>query len=475
MFAAGGLLILLAMGYAVTGLLAEDDPDNPQGSAADADMDARDTEDDETPMTEGTDLADLLFGRDDDDAIEASADRPEGGAEHDMLRLGPGDHVTGSADADVFTVAATEDGTAEGTDAEVPQISDFQTGIDRLILEFDGLPEDAPEISFDSDSTPDATTVLANGLPVALLLGVTSMDLSDVEVQMIDSAGPVAETGDADADDGYHGADLMDGGTAADMLQARAAMADQLASAHDAITGGVGHDTIQGGADNDMLVGNEGDDVMLGDAGADEIYGEDGDDRIEGGAGTDFLVGGDGQDSIVGGDDGDLIFGGDGDDLLSGDGGDDYLQGGFGADTLSGGAGNDRLDGTFTAGGSVFATFDQDEGDRLDGGDGDDTILIGAQDIATGGDGADSFVTGSYIETAEVAGHVTDFNPSMDVIEVIFDPDLTPDPMITVEDFADGTGANILFEGQLILSVSGAQGLDPSMIELREVIPDRAA
>lgn len=435
-------------------------------------------------MAEGTGLADLLFGDDSDDEpapdAEVGPDAPDGGTEPDILRLGPGDHATGSADADVFAIAMPAAGTEDGIVADVPRISDFEAGVDRLILEFDGLAEDAPEISLDSDGTPDATTVLANGLPVALLLGVTAMDLSDVEVQMTGSADPVADTtvtdtGGDDSIEGHFGADLMDGGTNADMLDGRAAMAELLAGGHDAITGGVGHDTIEGSAGNDMLVGNEGDDVLLGGSGADEIYGEDGDDRIEGGAGPDFLVGGEGNDSIWGGDDNDLIFGGAGDDLLSGDEGDDYLQGGFGADTLLGGAGNDRLDGTFTTGGSIFVTFDQDEGDILDGGDGDDTILIGARDIATGGDGADRFVTGSYIETAEVAGHVTDFDPSMDVIEVIFDPDLTPDPVITVEDFDDGTGANILFEGQLILSVSGAQGLDPALIELREVVPDRAA
>ena len=165
----------------------------------------------------------------------------------------------------------------------------------------------------------------------------------------------------------------------------------------------------------------------------------------------------------------------DGNDSLSGGDGDDYLQGGFGQDTLDGGAGDDRLDGTFASGGPIFGPHDEDQGDVLNGGNGDDTIVIGAKDVATGGAGADTFVTGSYIETAEVAGHVTDFQPGHDVIEVMFDPDLTPDPVITIEDFADGTGANILFEGQLILSVSGAQGMDPALIELRSIQMDAMA
>jgi Ca2+-binding RTX toxin-like protein len=106
---------------------------------------------------------------------------------------------------------------------------------------------------------------------------------------------------------------------------------------------------------------------------------------------------------------------------------------------------------------------DEDGGGTLDGGDGEDTIVTGA--------GGDDVVAEPVIEMVEIAGHVADFEPGRDVIEVMFDPDLTPDPIVTVEDFDDGSGADILFEGQLILRVSGAQGLDPALIELHEVAP----
>ena len=76
---------------------------------------------------------------------------------------------------------------------------------------------------------------------------------------------------------------------------------------------------------------------------------------------------------------------------------------------------------------------------------------------------------------AAVAGHVTDFDPTQDVIEVMLDPDATPDPVMTVADFADGDGADILFNGEVILTVAGAQGLYPAAIILRAIDLDTAA
>lgn len=477
MLAASGLLILLAMGYAVSGMVADDGrgapDDGPPAPAPEGDDDTGGT-----AVTDGSDTGDPGFG--DEGRDPPGADPSDAAQAPVSHRIEPGDHVVGTDGADVFEMSAAANNTPE----EVARIERFQAGIDRLVLEFDGTAQDTPEIGFDTETTPGSTLVLANGLPAALLVEADGIGPDDVEVVMTAGEAIDGTEGDDtltggegdDTLDGYAGDDLLDGGTGDDLLRGREGMDSLLGgNGNDAVTGGPGTDTIEGGPDNDMLVGNEGDDLIRGGSGADEVYGEDGDDVIEGGAGTDFLVGGDGQDSLSGGDQSDLLFGNDGDDLLSGDAGDDYLQGGFGADTLLGGAGNDRLDGTFAAGDSIFGPFDEDQRDVLDGGDGDDTIVIGAGDVATGGDGADTFVSGSFIELAELAGHVSDFDPSRDVIEVMFDPELTPDPQITVEDFEDGTGAYILFEGRMILSVSGAQGLDPARIELRDITLDRVA
>lgn len=265
-------------------------------------------------------------------------------------------------------------------------------------------------------------------------------------------------------------------GTIENMLSTRAAMAELFSTNNDdAYTGGPNDDVITGTDGGDAIFGNEGNDTLTGGEGADELYGDEGDDSILGDGGDDFLVGGDGDDTLLGGAQNDQIFGSEGADLLYGGDGDDGLQGGFGADTLFGGAGNDTLDGTYGIPQDDGQPVDTDQGDQLFGGDGDDVIMIGAGDTATGGDGSDSFITTSDPDPMKQVGHVADFDPSQDVIEVLFDPETTPNPVITVSDFEDGTGANIYFNGGLILTVSGAQGLDPSIIQLRAITMSPAA
>lgn len=229
----------------------------------------------------------------------------------------------------------------------------------------------------------------------------------------------------------------------------------------DAQTGTLNDERITGGDGQNALHGDEGNDTLLAGAGNDEVYGDSGDDVLHGEAGIDFLSGGEGNDTLDGGGDRDLLFGGDGDDVLYGGAANDFLQGGMGADMLNGGSGDDVLDGVFGDG------TDQDGGDTLWGGSGDDTLIVGADDVAHGGAGADTFVSGAFVENADVAGRVEDFDPSEDRIEVVFDPFETPDPILEVLDFEDGSGADIILNGEVILSVAGAQGMDPNMIELQ--------
>lgn len=250
-----------------------------------------------------------------------------------------------------------------------------------------------------------------------------------------------------------------------EMLDARSEMDDAFGTGgEDALTGTFNDDMVTGGSGQDALFGDEGNDTLQAGAGNDELHGDFGNDQLDGGTGFDFLDGGEGDDTLDGGGDRDLLFGGEGDDVLYGGAADDFLSGGMGADMLNGGSGNDVLDGTFGNDGS-----DKDDGDVLWGGTGDDTLILGQGDTAHGGAGADTFVSGSYVENAEVAGRVEDFDPGEDRIEVIFDPSENPDPMLEVQDFADGTGADIILNGEVILSVAGAQGLDPNMIELQAI------
>ncbi len=89
---------------------------------------------------------------------------------------------------------------------------------------------------------------------------------------------------------------------------------------------------------------------------------------------------------------------------ITGTDADDHLVGTAGADHIRGGAGADTLQGGGAGAGEV---------DLLDGGDGDDRIELNAQVIATGGEGADTFVIQAPIvmgDASNLLGILTDFS-----------------------------------------------------------------
>src|SRR5690349_23479591 len=112
---------------------------------------------------------------------------------------------------------------------------------------------------------------------------------------------------------------------------------------------------IDGTANDDVIIGSDGDDTFNGKGGDDIICGEQGKDSISGGPGNDTLRGDGGDDDLDGGP---------GRDTLSGDLGNDTVAGGSGKDNLVGGDGDD-----------VIVGSDDDEPDRLDGGNGFDDCL----------------------------------------------------------------------------------------------------
>jgi Ca2+-binding RTX toxin-like protein len=189
------------------------------------------------------------------------------------------------------------------------------------------------------------------------------------------------------------------------------------------IHGGEGYDSIGGtryrdfidpGRGRDIVYGGKGDDRIVHrlDRSADTIYGGDGFDtvdvqgragvkidleegRIAAGRVTTALEsiesarGGSGDDTLTGTDDADGLFGDGGNDTIDGRGGDDYLSGDLytsdfgpdgsrGGDLLTGGGGNDVLDGRDDDAGNFTP------GDRLDCGDGTDTIVARQDDLAIG-------------------------------------------------------------------------------------------
>jgi hypothetical protein len=508
MIIAGSLLALLLMGLALDGFV------NPIDTESDDPLPDEGTGDAASDLSEDVDgLADLLDAHADAVETEAEAQAALTFEAPDTARIDVASDEGDTSDVQearadsAWTEAAQEgeaqrfieiDTTVETDSGEtLSYVDGFDTETDTLVLEFDGAASEMPDIDVAPDPERDATLVLANGVPVSLVTGAQDLTPDHIRIVMDASAAAPsdgAHTADAARDPGSDGpqtqmqnpdpapsaeppddgidavldqlaAEMRGIGGIDEMLTARTAIGDLLAEGgDDAITGSVNDDHLTGTGSTDALFGNEGDDTLAAGQGNDELHGDTGDDALQGGSGIDFLSGGDGQDTLDGGGDRDLLFGGAGDDVLHGGGASDFLQGGTGADTLNGGSGNDLLDGTYGDG-----TTDHDSGDVLLGGSGDDQIILGQGDTAIGGTGADTFTGGSYVQSAEVAGHVNDFNPAEDRIEVIFDPAVDPDPTIEVQDFADGSGANIMLNGEIILSVVGAQGLDPNMIELQAV------
>lgn len=90
--------------------------------------------------------------------------------------------------------------------------------------------------------------------------------------------------------------------------------------------------------------------------------------------------------------------------VMVGTSGNDVMYGTAGGDTIRGGAGDDYIDGKGAPKGEV---------DRLDGGDGADRIVMNARVVATGGNGADTFLISAERPTDKAAallGVVLDYS-----------------------------------------------------------------
>lgn len=229
----------------------------------------------------------------------------------------------------------------------------------------------------------------------------------------------------------------------------------------DTILAGDGNDVARGGDGNDSVSGENGNDTLHGEAGNDTVSGGKGNDSVLGHDGNDLLDGGDGNDILVGGEGNDTLSGGDGDDALHGYLDDDTLDGGDGADTLFGGDGNDHLSGIAPEG-----TAPGDDQDYLNGGAGDDQIALGAGDIATGGNGADSFILRDWLD-AEHQGRIVDFNTAEDNLALLYDDtgDTTPD--VTIEQDPDVSGLHrVLLDGDIVAEVTSDAALTLAHITL---------
>lgn len=262
------------------------------------------------------------------------------------------------------------------------------------------------------------------------------------------------------------GDDSITGTDQADSLQA--------GQGNDTADMGAGDDRALGKAGNDTLIGGAGNDDLFGGSDNDDLFGGLGNDTLTGGFGSDSLFGSDGTDDLHAGEGEDILDGGEGSDELYGDAGDDTLWGANGSDTLFGGDGNDVLSGAFD-GISTAPDGSLDGFDMLFGGTGDDTILMGASDIAEGGEGADTFTIDETVSGAGIS-QINDFDPSEDLLELQYlqtTDETTGDPVeptLVITNFDDGTGAFFEIDGEIVAEVVGAQDLDPSLVSLIPVL-----
>ncbi len=241
----------------------------------------------------------------------------------------------------------------------------------------------------------------------------------------------ISAQGGGDLIDGRDGNDLIHAGSGRDAVWA--------GRGEDSVYGGEGNDSLDGQDGDDYLNGGDGNDSLTGGMGSDQIFGDAGDDTLLGGAGNDLLEGGAGKDWLAGGDDGDVILGGRGEDILDGGSGNDWLAGMSGA-------------------------VDDFEMDFLNGDVGNDTIVLGAADIATGGEGADNFQISETV-THGAAPEIGDYNADEDQLVVMYDSSHHPDPQLTVKVSADGGTSTILLDGQAVAVVRGSP-VDPADIRL---------
>lgn len=275
-------------------------------------------------------------------------------------------------------------------------------------------------------------------------------------------------------DDGVDGTGSGD----ADLFHGTARLANDDGSAVDLLSGGDGDDVLTGGDDAGYLFGGGGDDRITTGEGASAAYGGEGTDNLDGSESIESILdGGHGDDTLLGGDGDDILRGGaheltepgqtapQDDDVLDGGAGDDHLAGGLGADTLFGGDGDDVIDHLGHAleeSSQELRSFDwhiDGDADTLDGGAGNDTLIMDRADTATGGEGNDTFWLYSDAEQGIGSAEVTDFVPGEDFLRISLDPELDEEGMVyDVQPSGDGSDGVVTVNGDVVAILRGAPG-----------------
>ncbi|MGO4906881.1 calcium-binding protein [Pseudorhodobacter sp. W20_MBD10_FR17] len=289
--------------------------------------------------------------------------------------------------------------------------------------------------------------------------GDTAPEPQPETVNGTDDADLMRGTGEADAIDGGDGGDLLFGYGGADTLAG--------GDGQDLIDGGNGNDVINGGAEDDWLAGANGNDSMNGDAGQDVLFGGAGDDTLNGGSGDDALIGSTGADHL---------YGGSGDDYLNGVSPDpsDPSVPAIDADTrdeltsaIKGRFGDDATNADIQRFMRDLASQAGDHApDALEGGAGSDWLYGDNGDTMTGGSELDTFEISHTLGNAPVT--ITDYDPNEGLHVTTYGTHAASDEF-GLRDAADGSGAELALNGEVIANLTGlsAASLSTGEITLR--------
>jgi Ca2+-binding RTX toxin-like protein len=429
-------------------------------------------------------FADLLVGSDDDADDDAKASEPVASGNGTILS----DIFTADADADAGSDVLqpiTDDETPIAGDEPDPDdvlapVEDDEVPIAGDEVDPDNVLDPVDEPGEDAPAPGDATTLQS------LLAAATDFDTG---VGWIGSYGPETEVvmlgtdgSHADPDDGVDGTGT---GELGDHNGTPVLASDVPVRV---ISGGEGDNAIELGDAPAYAFGGEGDDTITGGEGAAAIFGGAGEDVLAASDSTQgtWIDGGDGNDTIVGGAGTDILYGGahgagdeavGDDDLISGGAGDDTIAGGYGADTLLGGEGDDVIDHLGRAEQEIsvphheFSWHIDNQADVLDGGAGNDVLIMDRADTATGGEGNDTFWI--YFDSASGSGaaEIDDFTVGEDFLRITLNPDLDHgDLALTVDPSTDGLDGIVRVNGETIAILRGTPGA--STADMRVEVTD---
>lgn len=254
------------------------------------------------------------------------------------------------------------------------------------------------------------------------------------------------------------------------------------------VAGGEGADEITlgdtpayafGGGGDDTITAGEGASALFGGAGADVLVTGNTDGWADGGDGDDTISGGAGDDRLWGGAHGAGDSAVQDDDTIDGGAGDDEIAGGYGADVLSGGAGDDvidhlgRVEEELSAQRHEFGWHIDNDADTLDGGAGNDTLIMDRADNATGGEGYDTFWVYFDGTSGSGAAEVGDFTPGEDFLRITLNPDIAHGEIaVSVEPSDDGEDGVVSVNGEIVAMLRGAADATETdvLVEISETV-----